>query len=94
MNTAWKAAQDSVARLPRDATWSFTITDLEDDAVLNIYADEDYWDHLRELLGLTREPVEQAGDSMTWYNGGLALSLIHPEEHDGLESERHTDPTY
>lgn len=87
MNPAWMAAQEVAARLPRTATWSFTVTDIEDDAVFNIYADPALWSALRTLLGMAHEPAEQGAGYMTWYTGSLALSLIQPEEEDGPESE-------
>jgi hypothetical protein len=94
MNLAWKAAENMATLLPRSITWSFNITDLEDDAVFNIYADAVLWDDLRTLLGLLRDPAEDGKGYMTWYNGSLALSLIQPEEQDGPESEPERDGFY
>lgn len=85
MNLAWKEAERLVALMPRDTQWSFTITEIVDDAVLNIYVYRTVWDAFAALLGLN-EPIEEGSDYRTCYHGSLAVSLIEPEdEEDGNE---------
>jgi len=86
--TAWKYAEEVAARLPKKATWCFNITDVVDDVVFNIYVSPDTWDDIRFMLGLAHDPAEEGRGYKTWYNGGLALSLIDPEEDNaGRDSE-------
>jgi hypothetical protein len=91
MNDAWQHAHEIAGLLPPEAVWCFCITDVEDDAVFNIYAPREAWHKLRLLLSL---PVPEfrfdaTGEFPAWeeYNlAGLTLSFITPEEHDDDES--------
>jgi hypothetical protein len=94
---AWQHANEIAGLLPRNAVWSFCITNLEDDAVFNIYAPRSTWHALRVLLGLPRpeylyDSTMPGQPSYAEFNiDGLVLSFITPEEHnddgpDGPES--------
>lgn len=89
MNEAWQQAKEIAGLLPRNAQWSFCITDIEDDAVFNIYAPLDAWHALRLLLHIARKPDSSYRNfdghfpSFDEYNmDGLSLSFITPEEHN------------
>jgi len=97
MTEAWLRAKEIADRLPKNAQWSFCITDIEDDAVFNIYAAREVWHGLRVLLALPRaefrydgtRPGEPSYEEYTI--DGLALSLITPEEQD--ERDEPAGPT-
>lgn len=97
MTQAWQHAKEIAGLLPRNAVWSFCITNIDGDAVFNIFAPRETWHALRILLALPR--VEFRYDatlpgvpSSEEYNiDGLTLSLITPEEHndDGPDGPDH-----
>jgi len=94
-STAWTTAKEIAEALPRNTQYSFCITDIEDDAVFNIYAPRDAWHAIRILLGIARRPEFRYDDTTgaspsfeEYLIDGLALSLITPEgEQDGRASE-------
>jgi len=105
MTETWQHAKEIAGLLPRNAVWSFCITNIEDDAIFNIYAPRTAWHALRVLLAIARKPDAQYLN----YDGrhpsyeeyvidGLTLSFITPEEHndDGPDGPDHpadgTDP--
>jgi hypothetical protein len=86
---AWAKAQSLAEVLPHNISWCFCITD-EDrgeslgNAVFNIFTTDLQWPNLRLFLGLG-EPDEQDANSQSWLFPDLTLSLIKPEEHNGLD---------
>jgi hypothetical protein len=85
-STAWTTAKEIAEALPRNTQYSFCITDIEDDAVFNIYAPRDAWHAIRILLGIARAPEfrydDTTGVSPSFEEhliDGLSLSLITPE---------------
>jgi len=97
MNEAWQHAKEIAGLLPRNAVWSFCITNIEDDAVFNIYAPRASWYALRVLLALPSAEYQYDATmpgqpSYAEFNiDGLVLSLITPEEHndDGPDGPDH-----
>ena len=90
----WTWCHATIERLPNGVPWNFHVTEIQDDAVLNIYIDKEHWPDMRLLLGLG-EADEQDGGYQTWFclGGALALSLITPEEEDGLDGPDEPDDT-
>jgi len=92
MNNVWQQAKEIAETLPRNAQWSFCVTDIEEDAVFNIYAPLEAWHGLRLLLAITRRPAfsyrnyDGRFPSFDEYNmDGLVLSFITTEEHNDDE---------
>jgi hypothetical protein len=83
----WSKAYALSALLPARVAWVFNTTNIEGDAVLNMWVDRGLWELYATLLHLDT-PDETNSDSVTWYDeGGFALSLIQPEEHSGRDNE-------
>lgn len=87
MTKAWQRAKEIAGLLPNNVQWYFSITDIEDDVVFNIYAPMDAWHPLYVLLDIGRSPVcsyrnhDGRFPSFDEYNvDGLTLSFITPEE--------------
>lgn len=88
MNDVWQQAKAIAELLPENIEWCFLVTDLQGDAIFNIYVPHEAWHAVRVLLSLPRPEFRffddrPGGVEFEEYDvNGLIVTLITPEVTD------------